>query len=196
MKHLTCAQTAAIVRKALKEAFPGVKFSVKSKTYSMGASMSVAWTDGPNIAQVEAVTNRFEGSYFDGMQDYKGSRYHMMDGEQITFGADSIHTWRDYSDTFVSRAIDRVFARYEGNFKRDNIAKPTVEAFNNGDLYRVQLSGLHHHGNQSVQHEIRQALTKHSDRMKVEHSPTAAKVFQTHTDGHGQSGFEAVQATL
>lgn len=196
MQNLTCAETAALVRKALKEAFPRFKFSVKSRTYSMGASISVAWIDGPNAAQVEAVIGRFEGSYFDGMQDYKGSRYHMMDGKEVSFGADSIHTNRDYSDAAVSRAIDRVYARYQGNFERDGIAKPAVEDFNNGNLYRVQLSGLHHHGNQSVQHEVRQVLAKHSDRLKVEHSPTAGKVFQTRTDGHGQSGFEAVQAPL
>lgn len=196
MKRFSCAETAALVRKALKEAFPRVKFSVKSRTYSMGASMSVAWTDGPNTAQVEAVTSRFEGSYFDGMIDYKGSRYHMMDGEQVSFGADSIHTNRSYSDAAVARAIDRVYARYQGNFERDGIAKPTVEDYNHGRAWRVQLSGLHHHGNQSVQHEISQVLWKHSDRLKVEHSPTAAKVFQTHTDGYGQSGFEATQAAL
>jgi len=32
----------------LKESFPGIKFSVKSSTYSMGASIRIRWLDGPN----------------------------------------------------------------------------------------------------------------------------------------------------
>jgi len=195
-KSISCKETAVLVRQALKEAFKDIKFSVKSRTYSMGASIDVRWTDGPNAAQVEAVISRFQGSYFDGMQDYKGNCYHMMDGQQVSFGADSIHTGRDYSEAAVARAIDRVFRRFEGNFTRDGIQKPTVDDYENGRLFNVQLSGLHHHGNQSVQHEIRAVLSKHSDRLKVDHSPTAAKVFQTHTDGHGQSSFDSIKATL
>lgn len=189
-KYISCKETAVLVRQALKEAFKGIKFSVKSRSYSMGASIDVRWTDGPNDAQVEAVISRFQGSYFDGMQDYKGNCYHMMDGQQVSFGADSIHTGRDYSETAVARAINRVFARFAGNFARDGIQKPTVDDYKNGRLYTMQLSGLHHFGNQSVQHEIRRVMCKHSDRLKIDHSPTAAKVFQTHTDGHGQSSFD------
>ena len=40
-RYLTCAETAKLVRKALKEAFPDVKFSVRSNVYSGGASLSV-----------------------------------------------------------------------------------------------------------------------------------------------------------
>lgn len=195
-KFISCKGTAVLVRQSLKEAFSGVKFSVKSRTYSMGASIDVRWTDGPNGAQVDAVIARFAGSYFDGMTDYKGNCYHMMDGEQVSFGADSIHTYREDSDLAVARAIDRIFARLAGNFSRDDLQKPTVEDYRNGRLFMMQLSGLHHHGNQSVQHEIRAALSKHSDRLKVNNSPTAAKIFQTHTDGHGQSSFDSITATL
>jgi hypothetical protein len=196
MKRFSCAETASLARRSLKEAFKDVKFSVKSHTYSMGARVDVRWKDGPNNAQVEAVIDRFSGSYFDGMTDYKGTCYHMMDGQQVTFGADSIHTLRDNSDSEIEKAIGRVFSKYQGNFVRDGIARPTVAAYRNGDLYTVQLTGLHHNGNQSVQHEIRSSLFKHSDRLTVDRSPTAAKVFQTHTDGHGQSSFDAQRAAL
>ncbi|WP_338423309.1 LPD29 domain-containing protein, partial [Xylella fastidiosa] len=46
-KYLTCAETAKLVRKALKESFPDIKFSVKSSNYSGGASIRVSWIDGP-----------------------------------------------------------------------------------------------------------------------------------------------------
>jgi hypothetical protein len=175
------------VRQALKEAFPGVKFGVRSRTYSGGASMRVQWMDGPNAAQVEAVTGRFEASYFDGSIDYKGSIYHMMDGQQVSFGADSIHCTRDYSDASIERAIDAVFRRYRGNFRDDGIECPTVEQYRSGHLWNVQLSGLHNYGNESVQGEINRTLYKQSDRLKIERSKTVAKVFVTHDDGYSRS---------
>lgn len=37
-QYMTTAETAKMVRRALGEAFPGVKFSVRSKTYAGGSS--------------------------------------------------------------------------------------------------------------------------------------------------------------
>ena len=196
-KYLTCAETAKLVRQALKEAFPGVKFSVRGKTYAGGASMRVEWLDGPNTAQVEAVADHFKASYFDGSIDYQGSIYHMMDGQQIRFGADYINCERGYSDAAVQAAIDRVFRRYAGNFSEAGIGKPTVEQWRKGKLWDVRLPGLHHFGNQSVMADVNEALYKNSDRMKVEHSKTAAKVFVTHDDGYSRAcgaGYSAVPA--
>src|SRR5215470_14435024 len=70
-RYITCAETAKLLRGALKRAFPGVKFSVKSKTYSMGASITVRWIDGPTAQMVEAVTGPYAGAGFDGMIDLK-----------------------------------------------------------------------------------------------------------------------------
>lgn len=36
--YQSCAETAKLLRQALKESFPGVKFSVRSSTYAGGAS--------------------------------------------------------------------------------------------------------------------------------------------------------------
>ena len=78
MKHLRCAETAPFVRKALAVAFPGIKFSVRSETYSGGASITVSWTDGPRTPEVEAITRRLEGADFDGMIDLKSYRSHWL----------------------------------------------------------------------------------------------------------------------
>lgn len=190
-KYLTCAETAVLVRKALKEAFPGVKFSVRSSNYSMGASMRVEWLDGPNEAQVEAVTRTFQGSYFDGAIDYKGSVYHMLDGQQVRFGADSIHCTRRYSAAATQAAIDSVYRRYTANFKEAGIEKPTPDQYERGGLWRIQIAGMV----DDLQREIGKALHKRSDRLKVEKSATAARVFVTHDDGYSRSngsGFSAV----
>ncbi|POP75161.1 MULTISPECIES: LPD29 domain-containing protein [Pseudomonas syringae group] len=194
-RYLTCAETAKLVRKSLKEAFPDAKFSVRGNTYSGGASITVGWTDGPNIKQVESVTCRFVASYFDGAIDYKGSIYHMMDGETVSFGADHIHTRRAASDDAVERAIDKVYRSFRGNFLSAGIAKPTVEDFRSGKLWNVCLPDVHVYGGESVQGEINTALGRSSDRLRGRVSKTAQRVFVTHDDGYSRqcgSGFSAV----
>lgn len=67
--YLSVADTAKLVRKALKEKFPGQKFSVRSSSYSGGASIDVGWIDGPTDKAVSAVTSAYTGKDFDGMID-------------------------------------------------------------------------------------------------------------------------------
>ena len=74
-RYLSCADTAKLGRKALAKAFPGIKFTVRSSTYSGGASIRVGWTDGPLAKQVEAVTSPYAGGGFDGMIDMAYSSY-------------------------------------------------------------------------------------------------------------------------
>lgn len=198
-KYFTCAETAAIVRKALKEAFPDVKFSVRSSTYSGGASIAVAWMDGPNVAQVEAVAGKFEASYFDGSIDYKGSIYHMMDGQVVHFGADSIHCNRSFSDAVIQRAIDRLMRQYAGNFSNYDGEPISVEHFRRGLYWNVPIPGLHVALGHSIQGRLNELLYKQSDRLKVEDSPTAKRAFITHDDNYSKtngSGFSVLPANL
>ena len=65
-RYFSAAETAKLVRADLKGAFPGVTFSVRSRTYSMGSHVDVKWTDGPATKAVERVTNRYSGR---GMMD-------------------------------------------------------------------------------------------------------------------------------
>ena len=104
-QYLSCAETAKLVRAALKESFPGVKFSVKSSVYSGGASINIKYTDGPTYEQVKAVAGMFEGAYFDGMTDYKGSNYGSLDGNEVRFGADFIFVNRDFSVPVLESAV-------------------------------------------------------------------------------------------
>ena len=100
--YMTCAETAKLIRKALKEAFPGFKFSVRSHTYSMGASIYVRWDDGPTTKEVEAVARVFAGATFDGMTDYKGGVVHQFDGCTVHFGADFIFCNRNVTDKMLA----------------------------------------------------------------------------------------------
>ena len=68
-RYLTVAETAKLVRLELAKHFPGQKFSVRSHSYSGGASINVNWTDGLRTKEVEPVVKAFEGGDFDGMID-------------------------------------------------------------------------------------------------------------------------------
>lgn len=110
---LSAAETAKLVRKALKSSFPGVKFSVRSSTYSGGASIDIAWIDGPRIYEVDAVVGRYQGADFDGMIDLKTHREPLLmagpDGElrEVRCGADFIFTHREYSPEFLRAEAER-----------------------------------------------------------------------------------------
>src|SRR5262245_56011273 len=103
-KYLSAADTAKLIRTALKETFPGVKFSVRSDTYSLGASIRVRWTNGPTPSAVHAVTDRFQGSDFNAMEDLTVNRPPTeVDGEMVHFGADHVFVQRDLSPEFRDR---------------------------------------------------------------------------------------------
>ena len=68
-EYLTHADRAKLIRSALALAFPSTKFSVTTKTYSGGGSVSVGWMDGPSSEQVEKIAGQFETRGFDGMID-------------------------------------------------------------------------------------------------------------------------------
>ncbi len=110
-EYLSAADTAKLIRQALKANFPGHKFSVRSSVYAGGASIRISYIDGPRLAQVHAVTDRFQGSDFDGMIDLKTSREDTLlagpNGElrAVHFGADYVFVDRDYSvPTYLAAA--------------------------------------------------------------------------------------------
>ncbi len=112
--RLSCAETAQLVRQALKTAFPGHKFSVRAKTYSGGASVDIAWTDGPTAKQVDAICKRFEGATFDGMIDLKSYREPVrIDGQLVSFGADYVMTQRELSADLLKRCALEVARKWD-----------------------------------------------------------------------------------
>ncbi len=57
------------LRVELKRAFPVVKFSVRSESYSGGDSIHVGWTDGPLLEDVDKISGKYQEGSFDGMTD-------------------------------------------------------------------------------------------------------------------------------
>lgn len=60
MAKSEAAKRAAQVRASLKAGFPGVKFSVRSDSYSGGDSIRIEWTNGPAEEDVKAIAQKFE----------------------------------------------------------------------------------------------------------------------------------------
>jgi hypothetical protein len=59
-EYADVTDVAKQIRTALRESFPGVKFSVRCERYSLGESIHVGWTNGPETADVHPILNRFE----------------------------------------------------------------------------------------------------------------------------------------
>lgn len=95
---LSFTTVAVLVRESLTISWPGIKFSVRSKSYSGGCSIDVSWNDGPTEKQVNPLLNAFQGSDFDGMQDLKTYRGEsLFDGKLTNFHVDFVHGYRRQS---------------------------------------------------------------------------------------------------
>lgn len=134
------ATAAKNIRIELKRAFPSVKFSVRSKSYSMGNNINIDWTDGPTTKQVEEIANQYDAGSFDGMTD---SYNYRKDRAFIdAFGsAKYIFCNRHHSDKAVAAAIRTVCNRYPGNAS-ECASIPTVEDYNMGRTHSMQFPHL------------------------------------------------------
>lgn len=150
-RYIPAAEANKIIRRALKEAFPGTKFSVRK---TAGSATDINWTDGPNEAQVRAVAERFAGDYFDASTDYRGGFVCRMNGEEVSFGTGLMFFNREQTNT---RALERICARWGY----------TVEQFEQFDI------------DMTTRWHISKAWTKFSEVMAPEPSPTAESVERT-----------------
>lgn len=140
---LSAADTAKLVRKALKADFPGVKFSVRSSTYAGGASIDVSWTDGPMVQDVDRTIKLYEGSHgeMNGGDTIKMPHDSLLmtdDGPTVVhFGADYVFSNRRVSDarTAVYRHELRRFLKHIGE-----------DATKLGHQDRIPVSGHHYCG--------------------------------------------------
>ena len=107
-RSYSTAGTAQLIREALKEAFPGQKFSVTSSVYANGSSVRIEYTDGPSERQVKEVYAPFISGHYNSQEDMH--EYHapatVVDttGRMIreSYGAKYISTSRNYSPAYGS----------------------------------------------------------------------------------------------
>lgn len=189
-EFISAVDTAKLIRKALRESFPGVKFSVRCDRYAGGASIDVRWTDGPTTPQVDRVAGAFEGSYFDGSIDYKGSLYHSLDGEPVHLGPDFVFTNRETTEAAIVTAIIEAVME----FGAYNV--PTVEEFQNGEaMMSSPISNWDRTPFYSWQNIIHRALEGEwsaEPKHQPQESPTLARLELQGSDGYGQSGVPSI----
>lgn len=84
----------------LAAAFPGIKFSARSESFSGGDSIDISWQLGPTTKQVDAITGKYKEGHFNGMDDIY--EYDTQDNPwpEIFGGAKYVHTHREHGPAF------------------------------------------------------------------------------------------------
>lgn len=94
--YATAKLGAANIRTELKRAFPGIKFSVRSDSFSGGDSIDISWELGPTADEVQAITAKYQEGHFNGMEDiYEDDRDNIW--PELFGGAKYVMTHRSES---------------------------------------------------------------------------------------------------
>lgn len=126
--HLTgAAECAEAIRTELKQVWPGIKFSVRSETFSGGDAVRIGWADGPTVKEVDVIAEKYKDGHFDGMTDmyeYKkgrtgpGAKYittcrEMSEQTRISLRMDAepLHAKDNFDCHDVSQYIYRIFVK-------------------------------------------------------------------------------------
>lgn len=109
--HQTPAEAAKAIKKELRRKFPGVKFSVRSRTFSGGDSIDIDWVCGPTEAEVAPHTAKYQEGSFDGMRDqYDTDPTWVTDEQGQTYelgGAKYVHCHRQQGRTIEEEQANR-----------------------------------------------------------------------------------------
>ena len=102
---MNTVERAREIRKELKAKFKGVKFSVRTKKYSGGSSISVSWVDFPTVEEVEKITSKYESV-----------RYDEYTGEILSGGNTYIHTYNTWSEEMETNIKENLVKKYGAEF--------------------------------------------------------------------------------
>ena len=109
MIHISRTETLALVRKALREAFPQTSFTLQSSRskvtdHGCDKAVYVKWTDGPCSEQVLATIVRFEDRLRTPMDreqvawNNEPKAFHLLDGQAVHFDLSRFTVKRELSD--------------------------------------------------------------------------------------------------
>jgi hypothetical protein len=103
------AEQGKMVRAALKQAFPGIKFSVTSK-----GCITVNWTNGPTKTDVSKIVGAFAGGKMVSGEDYCAPRNTYLGDERVSFINDHTFCNREITDDFVE-TTRKALALFDGH---------------------------------------------------------------------------------
>lgn len=131
VRSYTTRETAAELRKALRAAFPGVKFSVRMATGTACGWITVAYVDGPVWDDVERIAGHYESERFNPMTDC----YDLKE-RPITPGLDDVLYEDRYACTGVT--VSRDYSESAKNWAAQTVIEGTIwfaygEQYGNGD---------------------------------------------------------------
>lgn len=124
--HANCSKA---IKAELQEAFKGVKFSVKSDSFSGGDSVHINWTDGPTNEQVREITSKYQQGRFDGMTDMYEYTNTNPNLPQVKYVSER----RDYSEG-VEELLKEEFKKH---FSQSNLSEWEYERMINDQSYRL-----------------------------------------------------------
>lgn len=104
-EFISATNVAKMIRKGLKESFPGVKFSVVTDKYAGGASIRLQWENGPSPAMVEKLVKVYQSDGGGNMDDSRKHNEQFLDGEPIILGSDFVFCTRDLSEDIVQEQM-------------------------------------------------------------------------------------------
>ena len=63
------AEVAKLIRKELKEKYPGIKFMVRSRSFTGDNDVNIDYINGVPTDEIRKIVNKYEAGSFDGMTD-------------------------------------------------------------------------------------------------------------------------------
>lgn len=96
-RTLSNNESSALLKKRLRAAFPGTKFSVRLSKGTAYGNVNISWA-GPSTEAVREVADAFQGQGFDGMDDSTYSietELTLGDGEVVESGLNLVLYHRD-----------------------------------------------------------------------------------------------------
>ncbi|KOB18745.1 hypothetical protein AE925_11340 [Xanthomonas arboricola] len=126
----TCA--AANIRRDLKKAFPGTKFSVRTTNHNQ---VKIQWEDGPCTADVDAVSKRYKLGSFD--VDADSYEYRRSAWCDVFGGAEHVNTVRSNSVALIAYAIEFVQSQYAQQL---GSVVPIVSEYRRGCYWNVPIA--------------------------------------------------------
>lgn len=121
------------IKKELAKAFPNIKFSVRSSSYSGGDSIDVHWDMGPTSKEVDAIIGKYQEGSFDGMNDlytYDSDRAFT----KANGGAKYVHSHRGYDQALYEQLgrdlckLQRV--EFTGQYTRNLLGQGDTRSLN------------------------------------------------------------------
>lgn len=112
------AQAAKAIKKELKNAFPGVKFLVRSDSFAGGDAVRINYTDGVIVDEVSKIVKKYEYGDFDCMQDLFVANNVRVDIPQVKYVQIS---W-NISDEVILKACSNYSKHFAIEFSGDPYA--------------------------------------------------------------------------